>query len=227
MPVWAGLPSAEFVALTPRVFDIAVPLPHDPAEYRLEADALRFEFPQLAWQRPGKPDKICLGSRAQPEEWGQFRDVCPRTLFVAELLLRSLRFHNIEVMFGDVLDYNKGMQILGWHQDNMDLKRHTFTAVLTLSAEGDGRFEWRGIASDGKSLGDTVTSTRPKPGDLTIHGLTCNNSLAHRAFWETGRRVALVLFCRSPEVEDILRQNGIDSCMTMRHWWCKSFETTI
>ncbi|CAE8638863.1 unnamed protein product [Polarella glacialis] len=106
----------------------------------------------------------------------------------------------------------------------MDLGRHTFTVVLTLSSEGDGRFEWRDIAPDGRSLGKVVASARPGPGDLAIHGLTCNNVLAHRAFWDDGRRVALVLFCRSPEMEAALSVKEVQSCISMRHWWTKDFE---
>merc|ERR1711972_7329 len=101
--------------------------------------------------------------------------------------LRSFTGQEVEVSFGDVLDYRDG-HMLGWHQDNMDLSRHTFTAVLTLFQEGAGRFEWREIAEDGCSLGAVSESVLPQPGDLAVHGLPCNNALAHRAFWDFGRR---------------------------------------
>merc|ERR1712224_857580 len=110
--------------------------------------------------------------------------------------------------FGDVLDYRDG-SLLGWHQDSMDLSRHTFTVVLTLYVEGEGRFEWRRI--EGASLGDPVSSVRPSPGDLVIHGLTCNNALAHRAFWDQGRRLTLVLFCRSQAMTTLLSDRGLKS----------------
>ncbi|OLP81601.1 hypothetical protein AK812_SmicGene37838 [Symbiodinium microadriaticum] len=38
--------------------------------------------------------------------------------------------------------------------------------------------------------------------------------------------VALVLFCRSAELELLLRENGAQSCLSMRHWWTKDFEST-
>ncbi|CAK9004451.1 unnamed protein product [Durusdinium trenchii] len=73
----------------------------------------------------------------------------------------------------------------------MDLTRHLFTVVLTLASEGSGRCEWRKIAEDGQELQEVVSSTMPALGNLAIHGLTCNNELAHRVFWDEGRRLAL------------------------------------
>ena len=52
-----------------------------------------------------------------------------------------------------------------------NLQRHLFTVVLTLSSSGDGRCEWRQIASDGSRLEDVVLSTMPSVGNLAIHGL--------------------------------------------------------
>eukprot|EP00928_Gymnodinium_smaydae_P079197 TRINITY_DN6318_c0_g1_i2.p1 TRINITY_DN6318_c0_g1~~TRINITY_DN6318_c0_g1_i2.p1 ORF type:complete len:302 (+),score=50.86 TRINITY_DN6318_c0_g1_i2:65-970(+) len=225
---WPGLPSAEMVATARVALSTTVALPHTPAEYCEEADRLRSEFPEIVWQREGKPDKVSLGSRATPEDWAKYQKVCPKILEAAEKLLRSLTDQRAEVTFGDVLDYSPG-QRLGWHQDNMDLTRHTFTAVLTLSTFGEGRFEWRTIeaAPDGGGspcLGEVTSSSCPGAGNLAIHGLTCNNSLAHRAVWTAGRRVALVLFCRSPEVAAILANRGEESRLTMRYWWSREVE---
>lgn len=167
---------------------------------------------------------MSLGPRRAPEDWSRYKDLCPRIMELAEACLRSFQEQRVEVSFGDVLDYRQG-GMLGWHQDNMDLSRHTFTAVLTLATQGEGRFEWREIAADGRALGEVVASSQPCAGELAIHGLHCNNSLAHRAFWEEeGRRVALVLFCRSDEMEGMLSAKGVLSQITMRHWWTKDFD---
>ncbi|CAK9004447.1 unnamed protein product [Durusdinium trenchii] len=126
----------------------------------------------------------------------------------------------------------------------MDLTRHLFTVVLTLASEGSGRCEWgathfcwprlyvshsvssrwRKIAEDGQELQEVVSSTMPALGNLAIHGLTCNNELAHRVFWDEGRRLALVLFCRSPEIEALLKGKGAQSRLSMRYWWRKEHE---
>jgi len=179
---------------------------------------MRLQCPEAVWQREGRPNKVSLGSRASARDWDRYRATCPKTLETAELLLASLVDQAVEVTFGDVLDYQPG-HALGWHQDSMDTSRHTFTAVLTLSAEGEGRFEWREIAADGQSLGETVASTQPEAGDLAIHGLACNNALAHRVTWAEGRRVTLVLFCRSQAMGAALEAAGLESRITMRHWW--------
>eukprot|EP00933_Yihiella_yeosuensis_P073514 TRINITY_DN8222_c2_g1_i1.p1 TRINITY_DN8222_c2_g1~~TRINITY_DN8222_c2_g1_i1.p1 ORF type:complete len:317 (-),score=56.35 TRINITY_DN8222_c2_g1_i1:335-1285(-) len=221
---WPGLPSASEIAFSTEAIGVSLPLSVSPQDFCSEADALRLGWPESTWQREGKPDKMCLGPRTCAEDWAKYRSACPRILEVAERLLHSLSDQQVEVSFGDVLDY-RGQQLLGWHQDNMDLSRHTFTVVLTLAAEGHGCFEWREIAADSKSLAEITASATPSYGDLAIHGLTCNNGRAHRAFWDTGRRVALVLFCRSEEMEKILKESGVESCISMRHWWSKDFET--
>lgn len=220
---WGGLPLPELIASAAEVLASQVELPYLPEEYCDEVAALCEHFPELVWQRDGKPDKISLGSRARSEDWGKFRCVCPKIVETAEMLLRSLDGQAAEVSFGDVLDY-RGGHLLGWHQDNMDVTRHTFTAVLTLFDDGEGRFEWRDIAPDGRSLGHIVASTQPRPGSLAIHGLTCNNALAHRAYWDHGRRITLVLFCRSDALASLLAEKGLRSDITMKHWWTKELE---
>eukprot|EP00931_Biecheleriopsis_adriatica_P077615 TRINITY_DN51135_c0_g1_i1.p1 TRINITY_DN51135_c0_g1~~TRINITY_DN51135_c0_g1_i1.p1 ORF type:complete len:283 (-),score=45.59 TRINITY_DN51135_c0_g1_i1:31-855(-) len=220
---WQGLPTMDDIAFCPEPITAAVALGTSEEQYCREADALLAGFPEVTWRREGKPDKVSLGPRSTPEDWAKYSATCPHILEAAEKLLRSFRGQHVEVTFGDVLDYRAG-NLLGWHQDNMDLTRHTFTVVLTLSSNGDGRFEWRQIADDGRELGEVVSSATPSHGNLAIHGLTCNNKLAHRAYWEEGRRVALVLFCRSEEVERALTTQGVQSCITMRHWWSKDFE---
>ncbi|CAK9004453.1 unnamed protein product [Durusdinium trenchii] len=120
----------------------------------------------------------------------------------------------------------------------------TMQVVLTLASEGSGRCEWgathfcwprlyvshsvssrwRKIAEDGQELQEVVSSTMPALGNLAIHGLTCNNELAHRVFWDEGRRLALVLFCRSPEIEALLKGKGAQSRLSMRYWWRKEHE---
>eukprot|EP00438_Fugacium_kawagutii_P002133 Skav218483 [mRNA] locus=scaffold538:1199204:1199770:+ [translate_table: standard] len=186
---------------------------------------MRNSFPELVWSRSGKPDKVSLGPRSQQEDWERFRSTCPAIMEAVDQLLQSFADQKVEVTFGDVLDYRAG-HLLGWHQDNMDLKRHLFTVVLTLASDGDGRCEWRRIAPDGRALlPEVVKSAMPSFGNLAIHGLTCNNELAHRVFWDQGRRLAVVLFCRSAEVETALNQQGTKSCLSMRYWWTKDFET--
>lgn len=224
LSLWPGLPGVEQIATEGTAVGCSVPLPFAPEDYAREADALRREWPKIVWDRAGKPDKIALGSRAKPEDWSRYRNACPGILDTAELLLGSLAGQTVEVTFGDVLDYRED-ELLGWHQDNMDLSRHTFTAVLTLLAEGDGCFEWREITDNGHRLGDVVASQSPRPGDLAIHGLSCNNALAHRALWAHGRRLALVMFCRSAAMEEVLRSAGLQSRITMRHWWTEDCET--
>lgn len=230
--LWCGLPCVETIATSTVALGVTLALPHSPRAYCMEADALRSARPDIVWHRDGKPDKLCLGSRSRPEDWDKFRGHAPRILEAAEVLLRSFPGQSgVEVLFGDVLDYNCALeaaqpQLLGWHQDNMDITRHTFTVVLTLAAEGDGRNEWREIAPGSVALGGIVASMQPGAGDLGVHGLACNNALAHRAFWDTGRRVALVMFCRSAEMEAQLRTRSLESQITMRHWWSKAFETT-
>lgn len=228
--LWPGLPSVERIATAVGPLDIHVDLACSPEEYLREAEAMLYAHPELVWQRAtqGKPDKMSLGAygRGKPDNWAQYREVCPRTVDTALKLLRSLPGQDAEVGFGDVLNYGPGC-LLGWHQDNMDLSRHTFTAVLTLYAEGDGRFEWRHIAEDGSGLEDVAASVRPGPGDLAIHGLSCNNALAHRMFWSSGRRVALVLFCRSEAMEQLLRVRGLASHVTMSKWWSKAMAAEL
>lgn len=222
-PRWAGLPSARVLATAQGALCTTVDLPYAAVEYTAEAERMRLERSDITWHRPGKPDKICLGRRVHAADWLQFREWCPKILDTAETLIASMPGQDVEVSFGDVLVY-EGDQLLGWHQDSMDLSRHTFTMVLTLAAEGDGRFEWRRIAEDCRSLEEVTESTRPGQGDLAVHGLNCNNFLAHRAYWDEGHRVALVLFCRSSTMEDLLRSEGIQSHISMRHWWLDEFE---
>lgn len=222
-PCRQSLAPVPVLAREPCAIGCRMDLPYSAAEYISEVELMSLERPDITWQRPGKPVKICLGRRTRPVDWVQFRDWCPKILSTAEALISLFVDQNVEVSFGDVLDY-RGSQLLGWHQDSMDLSRHTFTIVLTLVAEGDGRFEWRRISDDATCLEDVTDSARPSAGDLTIHGLTCNNLLAHRAYWDEGRRVALVLFCRSDALEAFLRSEGIESCISMRHWWSKEFE---
>ncbi|CAE7652192.1 unnamed protein product, partial [Symbiodinium necroappetens] len=148
--VWQ-LPSAEDIAFSPRPLAIQVDLPQPDHVYIQEADALRYNYPEVTWIRAGKPDKVCLGSRSRQSDWERFRSTCPAILDAAEQLIASFPGQSVEVTFGDVLDYQEG-HLLGWHQDNMDLQRHLFTVVLTLSSSGDGRCEWREIASDGGRL---------------------------------------------------------------------------
>eukprot|EP00747_Dinoflagellata_sp_TGD_P214224 gnl/TRDRNA2_/TRDRNA2_87113_c0_seq1.p1 gnl/TRDRNA2_/TRDRNA2_87113_c0~~gnl/TRDRNA2_/TRDRNA2_87113_c0_seq1.p1 ORF type:complete len:274 (+),score=27.24 gnl/TRDRNA2_/TRDRNA2_87113_c0_seq1:121-942(+) len=224
VPRWLGLPRPDEIATARGVLNVTVALPYTPEEYCSEADGMRWEWPELVWKREGKPDKVSLGRRRCAEDWERYRAACPKILEAADHLIRALPGQDIEVCFGDVLDYREG-HLLGWHQDSMDLTRHTFTVVMTLAADGEGRFEWREIAADGQSLGQVVSSTRPAAGDVAIHGLECNNCLAHRVFWDVGRRVTLVLFCRSDAIEAILRSRGVESNISMRHWWTKSFET--
>lgn len=224
-PPWPTLPSVQDIALAKHVLNISLPLPYSSEEYCQEAEAMRMEWPELVWQRSGKPDKASLGPRTRAEDWVKYENACPKTVATVTQLLMALSDQDVQVAFGDILDYQPG-HLLGWHQDSMDLTRHTFTMVLTLAADGDGRFEWREINSDGQSLGETVSSVCPRPGDLAIHGLACNNALAHRVFWDVGRRVTLVLFCRSEPMQAVLSAHELTSNITMRHWWCKDFETT-
>lgn len=186
---------------------------------------MREEWPEIVWQREGKPDKVALGRRVRPEDYERYGKACPKILDTITRVVRAMKDQDVEVSFGDVLVYRPG-DLLGWHQDSMALTRHTFTAVLTLVSEGQGGFEWRRISDDGMSLGEMVDSSQPRPGDLVFHGLACNNALAHRAFWDTGRRVTLVLFCRSQQMEAVLNAHGLDSNITMKNWWSKEFETT-
>jgi len=223
-PCWQGLPEAELIAHSREALCSTIDLPYTPAEYLFEAEAMQMEHSEATWHRGGKPCKICLGPRTQPGDWAKYRKTCPKTLETAEKLLASFRDQDVEVSFGDILDYREG-HLLGWHQDNMDLNRHTFTVVLTLASEGDGRFEWREIAADSHSLGPVTASSRPGAGDLAIHGLTCNNSLAHRVFWDVGRRATLVLFCRSNDMQKLLAEAGLESMISMRHWWSKELDT--
>ncbi|CAJ1409084.1 unnamed protein product [Effrenium voratum] len=203
--VWQ-MPSVQDIAFTESPLSVQVTLDHGDEDYVGE----------------GKPQKVCLGPYAKPEDWDRFRPVCPAILRATEQVLQSFD-HKVEVTFGDVLDYAPG-HLLGWHQDNMDLKRHVFTVVLTLVSCGEGRTEWRRIAPDGRELLEVVSSTRPGNGSLAIHGLCCNNALAHRAFWDEGRRIAVVLFCRSAELEAALQEEGTQSRLSMRHWWTKAKE---
>jgi len=216
---------AEHIGTAREAIHVSVPLPYSPEQYYLEADTMRDEFPELVWQREGKPDKVSLGRRVRPEDWARYATFCPKIMETAMRVIQGMPDQDVEVSFGDVLDYRPG-HLLGWHQDSMALTRHTFTAVLTLAAEGQGAFEWRKIADDGLSLDETVASAQPRPGDLVFHGLACNNALAHRAFWDSGRRVTLVLFCRSEKMEAVLNANGLDSNITMKNWWSKEFELT-
>lgn len=192
--------------------------------YLLEADAMRYSFPELVWSRHGKPDKVSLGPRNQKSDWERFQSTCPAIIEAVEQILHSFVDQRVEVTFGDILDYRAG-HLLGWHQDNMDLKRHLFTVVLTLASDGDGRCEWRRIAPDGQRLQEVVLSAMPAFGNIAVHGLTCNNELAHRVFWDTGRRLAVVLFCRSAEVDAALNKEGAKSRLSMRYWWSKDFES--
>lgn len=213
----------DLIAASRLVVGGKLELPYSSQEYFREADAMQVEWPQSVWHREGKPGKISLGPRSKPEDWAKFQSTCPKTLETAERLLLSLADQAVHVSFGDILDY-RGGNLLGWHQDNMDVTRHTFTVVLTLAAEGDGRFEWCEILDGGCRLGSVIASSRPAAGDLAIHGITCNNALAHRIFWDTGRRVTLVLFCRSLEMEGFLCVESLQSNLTMRHWWSKEFD---
>lgn len=217
-PQWPGLPSVEQIALNDGPVGCSVSLPYSSAQYLSELEALRYEVPELVWDRlaQGKPDKVGLGPWTCKGEWARYKTVCPKIVETALMVLRSLAKQDVNVAYGDVLDY-RDSSLLGWHQDSMDLDRHTFTIVLTLHVEGEGRFEWRQITEDG--LGDIVSSSRPVPGDLMIHGLQCNNLLAHRAFWRQGRRVTLVLFCRSEEMTSFLQTKGMESKLTMSRWW--------
>jgi len=217
-------PSVEQIALASCATGLSVPLPYTSEEYCNEVATLRCETPQIVWDRQhnGKPDKVALGPHMGSSDWDKYRIVCPKIVDTAEAVLRSFQDQHVQVAFGDVLDY-RGGSLLGWHQDSMDLSRHTFTIVLTLYTEGEGRFEWRRIGDS--SLGDVVSSAQPARGDLVIHGLLCNNLLAHRAFWDTGRRLTLVLFCRSDSMTECLREHGMLSQITMRNWWSKDMET--
>ena len=218
------LPSVQEISFSTTPLAVHVELQKSAEVYLQEADAMRFSFPELVWSRNGKPDNVSLGPRNQQEDWQRFRPICPAIMEAVDQLLRSFADQRVEVTFGDVLDYGPG-HLLGWRQDNMDLKRHLFTVVLTLASDGDGRCEWRRIAHDGKDLEELVASTVPSFGNLAIHGLTCNNELAHRVFWDQGRRVALVLFCRSAEAEAVLNKEGTKSCLSMRYWWTKDYES--
>ena len=176
------LPSAEDIAFSPQPLAIQVDLPHPDRVYVEEADAMRYSFPEVTWSRAGKPDKVCLGPRCKQNDWERFRSACPAILEAAEHLIASFSGQCVEVTFGDVLDYQRG-HLLGWHQDNMDLQRHLFTAVLTLASSGDGRCEWRQISSDGSRLEDVVASSMPCFGNLAIHGLSLGCSADFLSFF--------------------------------------------
>ncbi|CAK9036369.1 Hypothetical protein (Fragment), partial [Durusdinium trenchii] len=218
-----SLPSVDEIAFSNRPVVRQIALEKCEGDYIAEGETMRESFPELVWSQSGKPTKVCLGPRGQREDWDRFKSVCPSIVEAVEQLLHSFSDQKVEVTFGDVLDYGPG-HLLGWHQDSMDLTRHLFTVVLTLASEGSGRCEWRKIAEDGQELQEVVSSTMPALGNLAIHGLTCNNELAHRVFWDEGRRLALVLFCRSPEIEALLKGKGAQSRLSMRYWWRKEHE---
>lgn len=68
---------------------------------------MRMEFPEIVWQRSGKPDKIALGPRVQREDWAKYAKGCPKILEVADHLLQSFAGQHVEVKFGDILDYRE------------------------------------------------------------------------------------------------------------------------
>ena len=83
------------------------------------------------------------------------KEACPKTALTVDWLLRCFTNQDVLISHTDLLDYGP-RTMLGWHQDNMVAEKmpaQTFTLVLTLYADGDGRTDWRIIerSSSGES----------------------------------------------------------------------------